>query len=162
MLPKSPNYISILFVNDSQYDAARKAGVIAEFLLNPTHSQSSTTTDAATASSKESNRLSTCSQGTPAVKELFNESSRLVDQVLYGKPFERFLDDSNHFKRFLQIKHLEKMPINKNTFRMYRGTEILFFFIYFIHSFKRLLLLLLLYRSISFSFFSTLIIIFLW
>lgn len=128
MLPKSPHYLPLLFANDSQDEAAHKAGIITDFLLNPTtytHQASSSLVvpNLASSNSKDdSNRFSICSQGTPALKELFSESASLVENALYGKPFERFLDDSSFFKRYLQIKHLEKLPINKNTFRMYRGS----------------------------------------
>lgn len=54
------------------------------------------------------------------MKNLFEKSFKKIDHLLYSKPFDEFLQDSVYFKRYLQIKHLERMPITKNTFRMYR------------------------------------------
>lgn len=43
-----------------------------------------------------------------------------MEEFLYDTPFHEFIDNSMYFKRYLQIKYLERMPITKNTFRMYR------------------------------------------
>ena len=45
---------------------------------------------------------------------------RKVELYLYSNPFQDFINDSLHFKRYLQVKQLERSPITKNTFRMYR------------------------------------------
>lgn len=103
LLKRSPNYLGILFDSDSEGEFERKRTAIDEFLFG---------------GGAESNRASLSGS---TIKQLFDECSRVVEAVLYKKPFERFIDDSSHFKRYLQIKQLEKMPINKTTFRMYRG-----------------------------------------
>ncbi|KAK6061955.1 hypothetical protein COOONC_00374 [Cooperia oncophora] len=46
-------------------------------------------------------------------------SSRLVRAYLADEPFKQFLD-SLLFYRYLQWKWLEKRPIDKHTFRLYR------------------------------------------
>ena len=53
-------------------------------------------------------------------KTIFTKISKILDKQLYEKPFTEFINDSMYFKRYLQIKKLERMPITKNTFRMYR------------------------------------------
>lgn len=53
-------------------------------------------------------------------KILFIKIAENLDKKLYEEPFNEFLNDSMYFKRYLQIKHLERLPITKNTFRMYR------------------------------------------
>lgn len=55
-----------------------------------------------------------------STKNLFNTIYSKVETILYKKPFEEFLNDSMYFMRYMQIKHLERLPITKNTFRMYR------------------------------------------
>ena len=55
-----------------------------------------------------------------ASKNVFNSINECLDEFLYDKPFLEFVDDSMYFKRYLQIKQLERKPITKNTFRMYR------------------------------------------
>ena len=43
-----------------------------------------------------------------------------MEDVLFTKPFQEFLNDSIYFFRYLQIKHLESLPVTKKFFRMYR------------------------------------------
>jgi G protein-coupled receptor kinase len=43
-----------------------------------------------------------------------------MEEFLYDAPFHEFTANSMYFKRYLQIKYLERMPITKSTFRMYR------------------------------------------
>lgn len=54
-------------------------------------------------------------------KNLFKYEDCLnkIEDVLCKEPFQEFLK-SNYFNRYLQFKFLEKQPITKNTFRMYR------------------------------------------
>ncbi|KAA0192144.1 Protein-serine/threonine kinase [Fasciolopsis buskii] len=52
-------------------------------------------------------------------KDLFTEVKRAVERHLQGAPFHEFLD-SIYFDRYLQWKSLEKQPVDKHTFRMYR------------------------------------------
>ncbi|CAF0926250.1 unnamed protein product [Brachionus calyciflorus] len=53
-------------------------------------------------------------------KNLFSQILENLNSILYKEPFEDFLNDSIYFYRYLQFKHLEHIPITKNTFRMYR------------------------------------------
>ena len=53
-------------------------------------------------------------------KNFFAQVLESLNNILYKEPFEHFINDSMYFYRYLQIKHLEQMPITKNTFRMYR------------------------------------------
>ena len=128
MLKKSPNYLPILFTvgeGGTEDDIKKRNEQIQTYLLSP----------------PLPNRLSTCSAISSSgggggyvggliaeIKELFSKCFQVVENFLYKEPFEHFISDSPHFKRYLQFKHLEKMPITKNTFRMYRGN---FFFLRF-------------------------------
>ena len=59
-------------------------------------------------------------QNRAAVRDLLlNKFQLKISQLLYAEPFEAFLD-SIYFMRYLQIKNLEKLPVTKNSFRMYR------------------------------------------
>lgn len=53
-------------------------------------------------------------------KNLFADVLDNLNGIVYKEPFDEFLNDSIYFYRYLQIKHLERLPITKNTFRMYR------------------------------------------
>lgn len=53
-------------------------------------------------------------------KNLFQQVLDRLNSILYKEPFEQFINNSMYFYRYLQIKHLERVPITKNTFRMYR------------------------------------------
>jgi len=64
--------------------------------------------------------LNTAIQNNNASKTLFICIFGCIENFLYDKPFLEFIDNSMYFKRYLQIKQLERMPITKNTFRMYR------------------------------------------
>ncbi|PAA62408.1 hypothetical protein BOX15_Mlig015532g3 [Macrostomum lignano] len=57
--------------------------------------------------------------GEPPSKDLFAACADSVRTHLSGDPFQRFLD-SMYFKRYLQWKWIEKQPVTKHTFRMYR------------------------------------------
>uniref|UniRef100_A0A914UHF1 G protein-coupled receptor kinase n=1 Tax=Plectus sambesii TaxID=2011161 RepID=A0A914UHF1_9BILA len=57
-------------------------------------------------------------QGEPR-SDLFAEQYKQVRRFLAQKPFEEFVD-SIYFRRYLQWKWLEKRPIDKHTFRLYR------------------------------------------
>ncbi|CAL8087049.1 unnamed protein product [Calicophoron daubneyi] len=52
-------------------------------------------------------------------KDLFARVARDVETYLEGEPFVRFLN-SVYFDRYLQWKALERLPVTKHTFRMYR------------------------------------------
>lgn len=52
-------------------------------------------------------------------KELFGSCTENVRGHLAGEPFSEFLS-SMYFKRYLQWKWMERQPITKHTFRMYR------------------------------------------
>lgn len=45
---------------------------------------------------------------------------RAVENHLYVEAFSEFIDMSVYFRRYLQIKQLEKVPVTKKNFRMYR------------------------------------------
>ena len=45
---------------------------------------------------------------------------RAVENHLYAEAFSEFIDNSVYFRRYLQIKQLEKTPVTKKNFRMYR------------------------------------------
>jgi G protein-coupled receptor kinase len=51
---------------------------------------------------------------------LLNKFYPRINRILYDKPFKAFFNDSIFFKRYLQFKNLEKIPVTKNSFRMYR------------------------------------------
>ncbi|CAJ0962323.1 unnamed protein product, partial [Mesorhabditis belari] len=51
--------------------------------------------------------------------EIFAEACKLVRVFLSEAPFKEFID-SVYFRRFLQWKWLEKRPVDKHTFRLYR------------------------------------------
>ncbi|VDK61269.1 unnamed protein product [Cylicostephanus goldi] len=51
--------------------------------------------------------------------DLFAEAYKLVRAYLADQPFKQFLD-SIQFYRYLQWKWLEKRPVDKHTFRLYR------------------------------------------
>lgn len=56
-----------------------------------------------------------------SAKNLFNNLYDKIENILYAEPFEQFKSNENmYFNRYLQIKHLERLPITKSTFRMYR------------------------------------------
>jgi G protein-coupled receptor kinase len=50
---------------------------------------------------------------------LLNKFHPRINRILYDKPFKAFLN-SVFFKRYLQFKNLERLPITKSSFRMYR------------------------------------------
>ncbi|CAH8849417.1 unnamed protein product [Trichobilharzia szidati] len=52
-------------------------------------------------------------------KELFSPILRILEGFLRNSPYSEFLD-SVYFDRYLQWKWLEKTPVTKHTFRMYR------------------------------------------
>lgn len=64
--------------------------------------------------------LNTAIENNNASKSLFICIFGCIESFLYDKPFYEFIDNSMFFKRYLQIKQLERSPITKNTFRMYR------------------------------------------
>lgn len=51
--------------------------------------------------------------------DIFSEPYRLTTEYLETKPFDEFVE-SIYFHRFLQWKWLEKRPVDKHTFRLYR------------------------------------------
>uniref|UniRef100_A0A0N5B4R4 G protein-coupled receptor kinase n=1 Tax=Strongyloides papillosus TaxID=174720 RepID=A0A0N5B4R4_STREA len=51
--------------------------------------------------------------------DIFSEASKLVRSYLAETPFKEFTD-SIYFKRYLQWKWLERRPVDKRTFRLYR------------------------------------------
>ncbi|PAV58819.1 hypothetical protein WR25_08827 [Diploscapter pachys] len=51
--------------------------------------------------------------------DIFAEVSKLVREFLAGDPFKQFTE-SVYFYRYLQWKWLEKRPVDKHTFRLYR------------------------------------------
>uniref|UniRef100_A0A8R1I5I3 G protein-coupled receptor kinase n=1 Tax=Caenorhabditis japonica TaxID=281687 RepID=A0A8R1I5I3_CAEJA len=51
--------------------------------------------------------------------DIFSEPYRLARQFLTDAPFKEFVE-SMYFHRFLQWKWLEKRPVDKHTFRLYR------------------------------------------
>ncbi|CAI5454291.1 unnamed protein product [Caenorhabditis angaria] len=57
-------------------------------------------------------------QNDPA-SDIFSEAYRLAREFLTEKPFQEFVD-SMYFHRYLQWKFLEKRPVDKHTFRLYR------------------------------------------
>uniref|UniRef100_A0A3Q0KKL4 G protein-coupled receptor kinase n=1 Tax=Schistosoma mansoni TaxID=6183 RepID=A0A3Q0KKL4_SCHMA len=52
-------------------------------------------------------------------KELFRSILKILEDFLRNSPFSEFLN-SVYFNRYLQWKWLEKTPVTKHTFRMYR------------------------------------------
>lgn len=65
---------------------------------------------------------STCLQHhttNPSDRDLFNQCMHDTREYLGGPPFEDFLE-SMFFQRYLQWKTIEKQPVTKHTFRMYR------------------------------------------
>jgi G protein-coupled receptor kinase len=60
------------------------------------------------------------SSTTNQIPHLIKQLSIKITDILYNQPFGEFVDDSIFFKRYLQIKHIEKMSITKDLFRMYR------------------------------------------
>lgn len=56
---------------------------------------------------------------TEPASDIFTEPYKLVREFLADEPFKLFLD-SMYYHRFLQWKWLEKRPVDKHTFRLYR------------------------------------------
>lgn len=58
------------------------------------------------------------SPATPT-KDAFRESRQAVREFLSGQPFVDYIE-SPYYWRYLQWKYLERVPVGKNTFRVYR------------------------------------------
>ncbi|TPP63369.1 Protein-serine/threonine kinase [Fasciola gigantica] len=68
----------------------------------------------------EINRVFTeITDNTVLPKDLFTKVERAVEDHLKDAPFHEFLN-SIYFDRYLQWKSLERQPVDKHTFRMYR------------------------------------------
>lgn len=108
----SSHYLSILFNNNNNNDDGDVGGGATSDLVTTKRVQKCVINDGENKEAKESREKE--------VKELFGDAYKSIERVLYASPFDAFIGESNHFKRYLQVKQLEKMPITKSTFRMYR------------------------------------------
>ncbi|PAA69874.1 hypothetical protein BOX15_Mlig013374g1 [Macrostomum lignano] len=118
----SENRDSVLASLNSQAKQSASGNDVTAKTNDPSTGDNSTGAAAATASDAAATALPDGGRGCPSnapSKELFTACAKSVRSHLSGEPFDRFLD-SLFFKRYLQWKWLERQPVTKRTFRMYR------------------------------------------